>query len=399
MPLTLSYEVQHDLGVTSDELISGILRGFTAYAADQGTGAAPDVSYSRKEDSSGASLALTVSYEPDEIKLKERRAAGLVMILSGTPFRDARIRRATLTEILMREDPGGFPGPRYGQDLLSTDSSAISLSVPLPKSFGAPEFFRKTEVLLRSGVSILTDLKLDSSMDEIRRRALHLASIKRPTLTPLPCYFVNATTSLIRIDQISDMIEATRDEFVNRLIIGVRLCPICVGYAVLEHLRLREIPVYAYTLAPVPSGDLAWSPGAYASLMNLLGADIVNVGLLSPSLLERGSLLETLLPLQRRRETGKKTIPALSGGVTPEVAYRYGETLQYRYILHTLTPILGGDPDLDLIERRVRATVEAATAGQKGLEASALFASNDKRVRNWQTIADSGVRRGKGSKQ
>jgi len=389
MSIIVTYDVSYREDATPDEIVRMLRGGYANFAVDRSPEHLPEVTYTRKIGAVPPTLAMTVTAEPDHLMLTHRGAAGLMMLLGGTNFRDPKILRVVLTDVYLREDPGGFPGPLLGRSLLSSPADGGPwLSVPLPKSLPRDAFADVCSALIQGGVRVVNDLRIDLTAVEQLERAEIIAGEIDKLPQQRAALFFNGTAKLSYALDLAGLIETRLRAVSPNLVVGMRICPVSVGYSVLELLRQRTIPIFAYTVAPIPSGDIAWTTSAYASLMNIFGADVVNIGLLSRTLFEKGTLLESILSLSRRRESGFPSLPALTGGVTPEVAYDYGTTLDAPYLLHTMTPVFSGGLAAEAIRRRVEAILEAVSAGGERLEPDRLFAMRDPRVRSWQSLRE-----------
>lgn len=387
MTLRLEYDLALAPGTHIDQIVAAVRKGLLAHRTNDR--AEIDITYRRHPDYEGLRLSLSVSLDLTSFGIAERGSAGLAAFLSGVSFRDPAIQNLTLSAFSLTGSDAFFPGPLYGTRLLTSPTSPPPwLSVPIPKSVPRNTWAGVSQTLVRSGIQVLTDLSLNLTHHDLEARVAAVSNevdARRPV-----ALFFNATSRLEYAVRLVERISTILQPGAPNLIIGVRICPVAMGFSVFEYFRTWNVPIFAYTLTSYPSGHAAWSQAAYSSMINAIGGDIVNVGLLSVSALRRGTLYEAMLPLLNDRSGRKASLPALTGGVEPRVAYEYGSLVDDPVVLHTMTPVFRGGMEKKAIRKRVKAIREAVDVGQRGRDVEQLFASRSAAVRNWQDLEENG---------
>lgn len=385
MRLRLEYDLTLDPSSHVDRIVTAVRTGLLAHRTDDR--ADVDMTYRTHSGREGLALSLSVNLELAYFGMAERGAAGLVAFLGGTSFRDPAIKGATLSAFSLAGNDAFFPGPRYGTKLLEASASPPPwLSVPVPKSAAHHSWDSVSRTLVRAGVQIITDLSLNLTDYDLAARA-EAVSDEVTAGRPVALFF-NATSRLEYAVRLVERIATTLQPQLPNLAVGVRICPVAMGFSVFEYLRGWNVPIFAYTLTAHPSGQAAWSQSAYASMINAIGGDVVNVGLLSVPALRRGTLYEAIMPLLNRGSTGTASLPALTGGVEPQVAYEYATTVRDPVLLHTMTPVFRGGLEQRSIRKRVSAIREAVEAGRQSLNIERLFAERSPVIRNWQDLEE-----------
>ncbi|MER6357137.1 hypothetical protein ABT186_36320 [Streptomyces sp. NPDC001634] len=385
MTLRLEYDLVLDPSSHVDRIVAAVRAGLLAHRTD--SRAEIDMAYRMYANQEEPRLSLSVNLELASFGMAERGSAGLVALLGGTSFRDPAIRSVTLSAFSIMGNDTFFPGPVRGSGLLDSSASpAPWLSVPVPKTAARQSWDSVSRTLVRSGVQVLTDLSLNVTDYELTARA---AAVSEEVTAGRPvALFFNATSRLEYAVRLVEKIATTLQPQVPNVAIGVRMCPVAMGFSVFEYLRAWNVPIFAYTLTSYPSGHTSWSQSAYASMINAMGGDVVNIGLLSIPALRRGTLYEAIMPLLNRRNTGKASLPALTGGIEPRVAYEYATAIRDPVLLHTMTPVFRGGLERRSIRKRVKAIREAVEAGRQSLDIERLFAERNPSVRNWQEIEE-----------
>ncbi|MFJ6293532.1 hypothetical protein ACIQJX_09260 [Streptomyces griseoviridis] len=385
MTLRLEYDLALEPSSHVDRVVATLRAGLLAHRTDRL--ADIDMTYRTDARQDGLRLSLSVDLELGDFGMAERGSAGLVALLGGTSFRDPAIRNVTLSAFGPRGSDSFFPGPVRGTGLLEGAASpAPWLSVPVPKSAASQSWNEVSRTLVRAGVQVITDLSLNVNDQELTARAAAVAE-EATTARPVALFF-NATSRLEYAVRLVEKIATTVQPRTPNITLGIRLCPVAMGFSVLEYLRAWNVPIFAYTLASYPSGRTSWSQSAYASMIHAMGGDIVNVGLLSVPALESGTLYEAIMPLLSRGNGGKASLPALTGGVEPRVAYAYAAAVNDPVLLHTMTPVFRGGLEHRSVRKRVKAIREAVEAGRRSLDIERLFAERNSSVRNWQELEE-----------
>ncbi|WP_157519124.1 hypothetical protein [Herbidospora mongoliensis] len=390
MTLRLEYDLTLTPPTHVDRVVETVRTGLLAHRTNKF--AELEMTYRTRSGADGLALSLSVNIELPDFGMMERGAAGLAAFLGGTSFRDPEIRSATLSTFSLSRDDSSFPGPLHGISLLATSAwTSPLLSVPIPKSIARNSWADVSRTLIDSGVQVLTDLSLNLTDNEMASRVAAVSEAADPQ-RPV-AIFLNATTRLEYTLRLAEKIVTTLQPRAPNIRIGVRICPVAMGFSVFEYLRTWNLPIFAYTLTAYPAGHAAWSQAAYASMVNAIGGDIVNVGLLSLTALHRGTLHETIMPLLNKGNLARASLPALTGGIEPRVAYEYARILQHPFVLHTMTPVFRDGIDRKSLRRRVQAIKEAAVAGRQSFNIEELFAARSPIVKNWQEIEEIDSRR------
>lgn len=381
--INLCYTVEVADGATPDDSFRAIKAGFRRYGPIPGANLEPRLSYSSQTNALRTSFKLSISGGAHDLGLADRGYAGLIMLVSGNAFRDSSIVSARLESIDVLDEANYLPGPAYGSNLAAAYSAPYPwLSIPVPRNIANSDWATVAPTLANAGVTFITDMSLNLTPDEMRRRIDQLATRVNRHIT----LFFNGTGRLSYLSELANQIVNGLQSRSQDVTVGIRICPISVGYSVMEHLRTMRIPLYAYTLGPLPTEPRGWSQSAYTSLVSLLGADILNVGLFSLANMTKGTLHEAVSATSCANY-GETSIPAFTGGIEPQVAYDYATKLDPPYILHTMTPVFRAGVSKKELTKRVRAICEGASAGRDGLSVTELFASRDRRVRNWRDLA------------
>ncbi|MFW6641402.1 hypothetical protein ACOALZ_15325 [Nocardiopsis algeriensis] len=384
MNVRLEYDLTLAPSTRVDEIVGQVRKGLLAHRVDPG--ADLGMSYRSGTGETGTTVALSVDMDLEAFGFDVRGAAGLAAVLSGTSFRDPGIRGITLSGFGISRRTPYFPGPRLGLDLLGPGNPEPPwLSVPVPKSVAGRSWARVARSLVGSGVRVLTDLSLFLTDEQVAARARAVADAVGDG--PAVALFLNATGRLEYASRLAERVSTLQPSH-PRVVMGLRVCPASMGFSVLEYLRSWEVPLFAYTLSTYPSGRMNWSQAAYAAMVNCIGADVVNVGLLSVSAFREGTLYETMMPLLNGGTEGRASLPALTGGVEPRVAYEYTSALHDPFLLHTMTPVFRGGTEHKDISRRVKAILEAVEAARGAADVADLFAGRSPRIRNWQALEE-----------
>ena len=385
MTLRLEYDLVLAPSSHVDQIVATVRRGLLAHRTDNQ--AEIDMIYRTNTTEDDLRLSLSVELELGSFGMAERGSAGLAALLGGTSFRDPAIRNVRLSAFRCVGDDTFFPGPARGTGLLDASARpAPWLSVPVPKTAAHQAWNEVSRTLVQAGVQVITDLSPNVSDQELATRSAAVA--EEATANHPVVLFFNATSRLDYAVRLVEKIATTLQPRVPNITIGIRMCPVAMGFSVLEYLRAWNVPIFAYTLTAYPSGRTSWSQSAYASMIHAMGADVVNVGLLSVPALRAGTLYEAMMPLLSRRSSRKASLPALTGGVEPRVAYEYAAAVDDPVLLHTMTPIFRGGLDRRNIRKRVTAIREAVEAGRRSLDIDRLFAERNSSVRNWQELEE-----------
>ncbi|MFS8197283.1 hypothetical protein ACLVWQ_01220 [Streptomyces sp. CWNU-52B] len=385
MTLRLEYDLVLAPSSHVDRIVATVRKGLLAHRTD--SRAEIDMTYRTNSTQDDLFLSLSVDLELGSFGMAERGSAGLVALLGGTSFRDPAIRSVTLSAFsLLGTDPL-FPGPIRGTGILDGSAGpAPWLSVPVPKTAARQSWNEVSRALVRAGVQVVTDLSLNVTPHELTLRAAAVAD-EATAGRPVALFF-NATSRLDYAVRLTERIATTLQPQVPNITVGIRMCPSAMGFSVLEYLRTWNVPIFAYTLTSYPSGRTFWSQAAYASMIHAMGGDVVNIGLLSVPALRGGTLYEAIMPLLSRRNARKASLPALTGGVEPRVAYAYAAAVSDPVLLHTMTPIFRGGLEERAVRKRVKAIREAVEAGRRSLDIERLFAERNSSVRNWQALEE-----------
>ncbi|WP_416979413.1 hypothetical protein [Streptomyces sp. T028] len=385
MTLRLEYDLVLAPSSHVDRIVATVRAGLLAHRTDSQVGI--DMTYRTNRTQDDLRLSLSIDLELESFGMAERGSAGLVALLGGTSFRDPAIKSMTLSAFGFLGDDTFFPGPARGTSLLDGSASpAPWLSVPVPKTAARQAWDDVSRTLVRAGVQVITDLSLNVNDHELTTRA---AAVAEETTADRPVtLFFNATSRLDYAVRLVEKIATTLQPQVPNVTIGIRLCPVAMGFSVFEYLRAWNVPIFAYTLTSYPSGRTSWSQSAYASMIHAMGGDVVNIGLLSVPALHSVTLYEAIMPLLSRRSGRRASLPALTGGVEPRVAYAYATAVSDPVLLHTMTPIFRGGLERRSIRKRVKALREAVEAGRRSLDVERLFAERNSSVRNWQELEE-----------
>ncbi len=387
MTLRLEYDLVLAPSSHVDRVVAAVRAGLLAHRTD--SQAEVDMTYRVSTTPDDLRLSLSVDLELSSIGMAERGSAGLVAVLGGTSFRDPAIRSVTLSAFSCLRNDTFFPGPVHGTGLLDGSAApAPWLSVPVPKTAARQSWDEVSRALVKAGVQVVTDLSLNVTDQELTARAAAVAE-EATTGRPVALFF-NATSRLEYAVRLVEKIATTLQPTVPNVTVGIRMCPVAMGFSVFEYLRTWNVPIFAYTLTSYPSGRTSWSQAAYASMIHAMGGDVVNIGLLSIPALRSGTLYEAIMPLLSTRNTSKASLPALTGGVEPRVAYEYAAAVRDPVLLHTMTPIFRGGLERRSIRKRVKALREAVEAGRQSLDIERLFAERNSSVRNWQELEEEG---------
>lgn len=304
----------------------------------------------------------------------------LISHILGNPFRDYSVESVSLQAL---DVPAGIlPGPRIGLNGLRSKlgNAGPLVSVPVPDhlySDGA----KPIEWLLKSGVSIITATATSAiSVEDLRARLQLLNQITQQTNTHV-IYFLNGVVTTEVWRHYHAVVTETRSE---RLIVGVRLCPLSMGLNWCHYVAEVAAPILGYNLlhrSLVAAKGFRISLAALCSLFRLVGCDVVTVGLRTPDTLTSPDVTGAIEAVRTTGLSVNPAFPMLTGAITPRIAHEIAIRFGKDCILHTASPIFQGGAERKLITRNVRAIVEAVESGLRAVPIKEVLSNED--APNW----------------
>ncbi len=335
---------------------------------------------------------LHVTLDSDILDLINGGASRLLSTLLGNPLRHEGIEKAVLTHVDFDPDLlTAWKGPSVGLNGIKTLFGAEEMplrSVPLPTELDESGRRVLLQELCRHGIRIFTDSPTTTTTYcELERTIALLSNLSEEKRTPL-AYFVNGTVTLSALLR---LLETLTRSSPDRLLLGIRLCPLSMGLNVVSYIRDHDIPIYGYNLLPVPGPATSGhgvNAGTLAKIFRVVGCDLVNVGLRAKRILDTASAEEIVQACTQLVPITSST-PVITGSLTPRMAYdvvlKYGRDI----VLHVKKPILRSGYSGNGLARNALALKEAvnlAIAGTSIDEAMAREGSDTKYWREYEAL-------------
>jgi len=313
------------------------------------------------------------------------------------------IRRAEFTRILLRElrFPNrimvGLPGPIMGLDgiknFLGLRNQNV-LSSPLASHGDDIEVsVSRALELIRAGISLVPDSPVRYYSDfadcsgYIER---FVSSVANAGLRGI-C-FVNANLGFRSLDK---MVSKLKDlsEALNWPI-GLRIDPMLVGIGVVERLRRFGLPLFCYSQFNrlIYSSSAGVAIPVLTQLLRSIGADIISVGTGGGETYDKGtdthaSISCMLQPWRfqsgRRTRELPRTLPILTGGLTPRIAHEVALQHSTDIGFHIGKGVLAGPLAL---RENVAAFKESLLAAHNGKSYDAFLQSEAKFLAKYERL-------------
>lgn len=319
--------------------------------------------------------------------------ARLLSSLFGNQFRHESVEWASLYSIEPLPGIGTYvSSPAVGLDSIHRRTGNVDqpvFSVPLPRGLRSDDEKSLTSALIGAGVGILTQSPFTTTLPgELERIANDLDALANAHRRHV-MYFVNATSKLQFINGYLRELPKLKREHVT---MGLRICPLSIGLNVCSWIRTTvDCPIYGYNLLPLgqplnPSYEV--TPQSVATLLRLSGVDAVNAGLKYETF-SKGTSVQDFVSACREPLTDNiaTTLPMLTGGITPRLAYTIVRSHGLDVGLHIKKPLL----KFGLQPKTLKGTMDAyreavaiALSGQDLDDAVANEASNTKALRAYE---------------
>ncbi len=317
-------------------------------------------------------------------------------LLFGSTFRHDSIREFRLTKIDF--SPAmyyNYKGPAYGISKMKEEFNMEFpiISCPLPSSISLDSWKSIVKILVSSHVRFIVESPIEypPNRNTFEHRIKFLDNVAKQQKTTV-IYFVNMTG---RYEEIKRWIEDIPIvDSTNNIKIGLRFCPLSTGLGILPGLRNFGYPIMTYTLLDriyCENRNFGMSGSCLASTLRLLGADVVNAGLLVSRAIKNFHAYEVIQELKRNIKFEKISIqgslPILTGGVKPwsipELGKLFGNDVSY----HAGMGILKGYPNLKSVKQNCLAYYEATILAEEKINPETVLENNERRFRNYISYA------------
>ena len=293
-----------------------------------------------------------------------------------------------------------YRGPVFGLTKIKEDFNMEFpiISCPLPPL--SPEPWKDLiEILISSNIRFIVEGPIGYLPNKVQleQRIKFLDEIaKQQDFTVV--YFINVTVQYEEIMKwIKNIISISQT---NNVKIGLRVCPLSTGLGILPSLRNLGYPLMAYTLLDriyCENKNFGMSGSCLSSTLRILGADVVNAGLLVSRDIKNFHVYEVIQELKRninlKKMLIKKSVPLLTGGLKPRDISTLGKIFGNEIVYHAGSGILKGYPNLITVEQNCKAYNEATIIAKENLEHNDVLENNEKRFRNYITYTRRGKKR------
>lgn len=394
MHFDLTYLVNLDNNYSIDQLVRDISVGFSgisgikSWSKNSKIDAEHLVTYSTLGEANRYQIFINIS--GDRIGITEGGLSRIATILFGNPFRHVGVKKVFLTKIEFSNDLAKhFKGPGCGMEGFKSYFSENNFplkSVPLPIDLNEQDKHQLIGRLVKNGINIICDSPIyNPTKKELLLDIKYLEKLYKKISLPF-FYFINAT---VIFDRIFDYIKILKNlNSSNNFKIGFRLCPLSIGFNTCSFIRKFDIPIYGYNLlniAHAEGGKYSISSGALTKLMRIVGCDLINVGLSAKNILGRPISNEIIsAAIQGQDPSIKKSIPVITGSLTPRTAYHVVFEYGSNIVLHVKKPLLRGGLDNNELEKNISAFFESIQLAKLGTPIDEAMEREDSQTKFWR---------------
>lgn len=326
---------------------------------------------------------------------KDGSIVWLFGLLFGNTFRHDSILEFRLTKIDFSSTMyHNYKGPAYGISKMKEEFNMEFpiISCPLPSSISPDSWKNLVKILISSHVRFIVESPIGypPNRNTFEHRVKFLDKIAKQQNTTV-VYFINVTGGYEEIKRWIENISVMSPR--NSIKIGLRFCPLSTGLGILESLRNFEYPIMAYTLLDriyCENRSFGMSGSCLASTLRILGADVVNAGLLVSRAIKNFHIYEVIQELKRNIRFEKisiqKSLPLLTGGLKPWDIPRLRNSVRNDVAYHSGTGILKGYPDLKSVKQNCLAYYEATIIAKEKIDHETILENNERRFRNYITF-------------
>lgn len=394
MQIKLTYIVQLGEGYKISTLENDILvslsgmQGILAWSRNQKIVNKHLVTFSALDEPNTFQVFLEINAA--EIGILDGGMSRLLTIIMGNPFRHQLVQKVRLTKIDFSSDiTNHYDGPLWGLDGIKSYFSNIErplLSTPLPMYL---TFDEKTELLknlIDFGINMICDSPNESFTIEILERNISFLNNLSEKLNKKFFYFINGTVSL---DILSNYIKVIKKYDSSNFKMGFRICPFSLGLNVCSYIHDSGIHIFGYNLLHLfhdSGGRFSINPGVIASILRVIGCDLINVGLRARNILSQPIALEII---ESTRGTSTKTLkpsyPVFTGTLTPRMTYKVIKQYGADVIIHVKKPILRNGFDNKKLKRNVNALLEAMNLALTDVSINKAMQKENRATKNWRS--------------
>lgn len=319
-------------------------------------------------------------------------------IVLGNIIRGARFTKILLRDLQFPEKiMAGLPGPAMGLDgiksFLACGNQTI-LSSPLASHGHAIDAsVSRALELVKAGVSLVVDSPVryyadfEDCLEYIER---FIAAVAAAQLRAI-C-FVNANFGFRFLDKMVSKLKTLSETL--GWPVGLRVDPMLVGIGVMERLRQSKLPLFCYSQFNrlIYSSSAGVAIPVLTQLLRSVGADIISVGAGRGETYDKGadahaSISCMLQPWRfranRRTHEIARTLPIVTGGLTPRIAHEIALQYSTDVGFHIGRGILEGPLNLS---DNVAAFKESIAAANKGKAYDAFLERDAKHLANYERV-------------
>jgi len=396
MHFDLTYIVNLDNNYSVDQLVRDISVGFSGISGIKSWTENSDNYIDQEQLVTYTTLGNDNSYQVfikisgDRIGIKEGGLSRFATIIFGNPFRHDGVQNVFLTKIeFSTELANHFKGPVIGLEGLKTffkEKSFPLKSVPLPIDLHEQDKHKLIGRLVKNGINIVTESPIyNSTKNELLRDIKYFERLQKKISMPF-IYFVNSTVILDRIFDYIEIISELNSN--NNFKIGLRLCPLSVGFNTCLFIRKFNIPIYGYNLlniANAEGGKYCISSGALSKIMRIVGCDLINVGLRAKNILRKPVSNEIISAATKGHDQNfKQSIPVFTGSLTPRTAYQVVSEYGSNIGLHVKKPLLRSGLSGNELEKNISAFCEAIELAKLGIPIDKAMEREDGQTKFWR---------------
>lgn len=321
-------------------------------------------------------------------------------IILGNIIRGARFTRILLRELQFPEKiMAGLPGPAMGLDGIKSflgcgNQNILSSPLISPGNAIDASVSRALE-LVKAGVSLVPDsparyyADFEECVEYIEGFITAVATAELRAIC-----FVNANFGFRFLDKMVSKLKT-----LSRTLgwpVGLRVDPMLVGIGVMERLRRSRLPLFCYSQFNrlIYSSSAGVANTVLTQLLRSIGADIISVGAGRGETYDKGadthaSISCMLQPWRfrsnRRTYEIPRTLPIVTGGLTPRIAHEVALQYPTDVGFHIGRGILGGPLNLSDNVAAFKESISAANNGkayESFLEGDAKHLANYERAKN-----------------